>query len=189
MTGYDEITTLRLRLRKLNTDDAAFIFRIFSDPEIIQYVNTELHKNIGDSEKLINKYLEQAFNIQGYMWAIENKESNIPVGIIGLLHMDHDHFYASFGSLLLKEYWNKSYNTEAHKALINYAFTKTKLNRIESQFYENHQAVESMLIKCGMKYEGILRENFYLHGRFVNSKVYSIIRSDFLNNREFYSFT
>lgn len=189
MIEFNDIETKRLMLRKLDLSDASVIYKIFSDPDVVKNVNTVLHKNIEDSEKLISYYSGQDGLKKGFMWAMELKSDRQMIGIIGLLHLDYDHFYASFGSLLLKEYWNNSFNTEAHKALINYAFTKTKLNRIESQFYENHHAVERMLIKTGMKNEGILRENFYLHGRFVNSKIYSIIRSDFLNNMDFYSFT
>ncbi|MFH2143446.1 MAG: GNAT family N-acetyltransferase [Bacteroidota bacterium] len=189
MINYDEINTKRLILRRLDENDAGTVFRIFSDPETIKFVNTGQHESLDDSKKLIKYYLDQSENKQGFMWSIDFKEQRKMIGIIGLLHINHDHAYCSFGSLLLREFWNQSYNTEAHIALINFAFTKTKLNRIESQFFENHKAVERMLIKSGMKNEGILRENFLLHGKFVNSKLYSIIKSDFLNNRDFYSFS
>ncbi len=52
-----QIETERLILRKVDIKDAEEIFRILSNEKVIENLNMEIHKNIADTEKMIEEYL------------------------------------------------------------------------------------------------------------------------------------
>jgi len=183
---YDEINTSRLLLRKPVINDDSAIFSLFSDEEILKYSGIKKHGTINESQSAIMEFDEGINSSKLLIWAVCLKPFDKLVGLIGILYINHDHHFGSFASVLEKKYWKKGIISEAHRAVISWAFENTELNRIESQFYENHPAVEKMLIKSGMIREGILRENFLIENKHVNSIIYSVTKNDYLKNPSFY---
>lgn len=52
-----QVETERFILRKVNIKDAKEIFSILSDEKVVKNLNMEIHKNIADTEKMIEDYL------------------------------------------------------------------------------------------------------------------------------------
>jgi len=157
------------------------IFENIETPEheIVKWAGCRILKDKSETIGHINDY-EARYKLGTQIaWGIELKETSKMIGFIALSYIDKTHDFAYLGSSLLTEFAGQGITTEANKAVINFAFTKTFLNRIESQFYENHIAMEKVNLKSGMIQEGLSRENFMIDGKYKNSKVYSIIKSDF----------
>ncbi len=186
---FNKLETPRLLLRKIIETDIDIMYHLFSEHEIMRYTGVPLIKEKNEILAFINKNEAQYKNGEKITWGIELKTTKKMIGYIGLFYINNAHAYASLGALLIKEYWNKGITTEAKKAIINFAFTKTFLNRIESQYYEKHIAIDKTNEKSGMKKEALLRENFLMEGKFRNSIMCSIIKSDFQKNKDFYNFS
>jgi len=173
-------------LRKLTVDDAPDFFEFFSNEEVRKYSGGNVHKTLQDSIDAINHYNSGLAKGSHIAWGISETENSKIIGFIGVLHIDQVNCFGSFGSVLHIDYWNKGVITIAHKVITKWAFENTNLQRIESQFYEKHTAVESMLIKSGLTKEGILRSNFKINNEFLNSIVYSVTKTDYQKNKTFY---
>lgn len=183
MSKFIDLKTYQYRdilLEPLNQNDAAFIKELFSSPEVIRYTDIPAHKSIDQSIALIQHFQNQYENNTGAMWTVRTKNMTEKAGIIGLLYYNESHHYASFASCLLQKFWNQGIMTRAHLAVMNIAFNETRINRIESQFFAEHTAVEKMLKKSGMQFEGVLKENFLIEGEFCDSKLYAITKSEYL---------
>ena len=62
------------------------------------------------------------------------------------------------GYCISKKWWNKGITSEALKALIKYFFEEVGVNRVESRHDPSNPNSGKVMMKCGMKYEGTIRE-------------------------------
>ena len=45
--------------------------------------------------------------------------------------------------------------------------------------FDGNVASEHVLIKCGMRFEGIARQKYYKNGRFIDTAQYAVLKCDF----------
>lgn len=78
-----------------------------------------------------------------------------------------------------RKYWGKGIGTEAYSLLIGYAFERLNLNRVSSGQTVRNTGMLRVCEKCGMKKEGVFREAMFKEGRYLDTVVCSILRSDY----------
>ena len=81
--------------------------------------------------------------------------------------------------MINRNYWGNGLVTEAAAALVDFAFRKMKVNRIEAGTIVEHRASQRVLEKLGFKLEGVLRQRELIKGRFPDVTMYSLLRSDY----------
>ncbi len=79
--------------------------------------------------------------------------------------------------LIDKAHQGKGIASEAMKSVIQHAFNKMNLHRLEAEVIEFNKASIKLMEKFGFKKEGVLRE-----AKFNNGKYYNIIRYGLLRN-------
>lgn len=187
MIGYDpcgympELETERLRLRKLTMRDAQDIYNYSRDPLVAKHVLWDAHRSIGESRAYLRYMLRKYRMTEPASWGIELKSTGRIIGTIGYMWIQTDNAAAEVGYSLSRLYWGQGIMTEALHAVIDYAFTALKLNRIEAIHEIDNPASGAVMKKCGMQYEGRLRQKLFNKGRYVDVDMYAILRKDFLN--------
>ena len=73
--------------------------------------------------------------------------------------------------------------TEAFKAIIPFFFEEVGANRIESQHDPNNPGSGKVMKKCGLKYEGMLRQADWSNKGIVDACIYSLLKSEWEGNR------
>ncbi len=68
--------------------------------------------------------------------------------------------------------------TEAFKAIIPFFFNEVGVNRIESQHDPNNPNSGKVMQKCGLKYEGTLRQADWSNKGVVDACMYSLLKSE-----------
>ncbi|QTA82731.1 GNAT domain-containing protein [Desulfonema limicola] len=76
------------------------------------------------------------------------------------------------------EYWGNGYCTEATKKVLEYGFDTQNLNRIFAYHFGSNPASGRVMKKIGMKYEGCLRQAIKKWGKFEDSVLYGVLKSD-----------
>jgi len=171
--------TNRLILRKIKLSDAADIYEYASDPEVTKYVAWDVHKSIKDTKKYI-KLMKKKYKTQIIGdWGIVLKENNKMIGSCGFVAWNRQHDYAELGYVLSKQYWNRGIMTEAIKKVMDFGFSKMKLNRIEAYHLIDNVASEKVMIKSGMVNEGVVKQKFLANGIYNDAKLYAIVKEDF----------
>lgn len=79
---------------------------------------------------------------------------------------------------IFSDYRGRGYATEALALIISFFFNATSMNRIEAVTVVGNNASENVLLKNGFECEGTLRQARYLHGKRVDLKLFSLLRSD-----------
>lgn len=173
-----ELNTPRLLLRKLRPEDAADIFEYASDPETAREVTWEAHRTLDDSKGFLDYVLNKYENRKTSEWGLVFRENNKLIGTCGFVWWKPEHAGAEIGYALSRAYWGRGLMPEAVNAVIDFAFDKMKINRLEARCNDTNPASEKVMLKCGMKYEGLLRAAVYEKGAFKNHKIYSLLKSD-----------
>lgn len=176
--GTKTIETERLLLRKFEMKDASSMYNNWAnDDEVTKYITWSSHKNIEESKsfisEIINKYTENK-----YQWAIELKENKEVIGDISAPRIFENIETVEMGYVLGRKYWNKGIVTEALKALIQFFFKEVGVNRIEAKHDINNPASGEVMKKCGMQFEGILRQAGKNNTGICDLAVYSILKDD-----------
>jgi ribosomal-protein-alanine N-acetyltransferase len=167
------IESTRLILRPFSIKDVEDVFLYASDEIVTKYLTWPPHTDISQTKKIVKEF----FMDKPGVFAIELKSERKCIGCIELrIYTEHDK--ASFGYVLNRKYWNKGYMTEALKRIIDFAFSKLGLNRIEATHYVGNEGSGRVMQKCGMIYEGTGLQEVKIKGVFHDVVHYAILRQD-----------
>jgi ribosomal-protein-alanine N-acetyltransferase len=67
--------------------------------------------------------------------------------------------------------------------LIRYGFEIMRLNKVEACTITRNVPSIRLLQKLGFHQDGVLREDTYFHGRFIDEAVFSLLADEWRNSR------
>ena len=88
------------------------------------------------------------------------------------------HARAEIGYWIGVPYWNDGYCTEAARALVAFGFDTLDLHRIESRHFVRNPASGRVLVKLGMRFEGVHRDAIRKWDRFEDMAHYALLATD-----------
>lgn len=145
------IETERLLLRTFTANDAALIYELNFDPDVIRYTGDPI-KNIEQARDVLEKTILPQYALYNHgRWAVHLKISKEFIGWCGLKARPERN-EIDLGYRFMKKAWGKGYATEAAFASLQYGFTKLKLERIVGRAMPANLASIRVLEKCGMHY-------------------------------------
>jgi RimJ/RimL family protein N-acetyltransferase len=173
------LTTERLILRPMTAADASELHRLVNDPEIARNTLMIPHPYPeGLAEEWIATHDEKFEKNQEIVFGITLRDGGQFVGVIGLIPEPHDQ--AEFGYWIGRDYWNRGYASEATAAVIAYAFERLGVNRVEALHFARNPASGRVMEKCGMHLEGTLRQARKKGDEYVDVRVYSILKGEWI---------
>ncbi|RCW39624.1 GNAT family N-acetyltransferase [Paenibacillus prosopidis] len=172
--------TERLILRKLEMSDAKKYFEFATDPVVSVETLWDRHITVNDTIHYLQKVMHKFESKQAIRWGVINKLNNKLIGRTGLISIDSVHEKAEIGYALSSEYWNQGIITEATRKIIHYSFLEVGINRIEARCNYNNTGSYCVLEKLGMTYEGTLRSQLKIKGKFIDQRIYSVLRSNYV---------
>ncbi|MFD2043209.1 GNAT family N-acetyltransferase [Ornithinibacillus salinisoli] len=146
------LTTERLILREMTTDDVDKLMEIFSDPEAMKYYPST--KNKEQTIDWINWTLNNYAKYGVGLWIVEDRETGDFLGQCGIVPQEVDGVTEmEIGYLFAKRVWGNGYATEAASACKNYGFEKLKLKKIISLPDVNNIPSTRVAERIGMEVE------------------------------------
>jgi [ribosomal protein S5]-alanine N-acetyltransferase len=146
-TPFPILTTERLTLRQLLMSDEEGIFTLRSDSEINKYLNRQLSNTVEDARNFINKVNENIHKNISLYWAITLSDSNTFAGTICLYGFSDENDNCEIGYELLTNFQGQAIMKEAAAKVIDYAFNKIKVQKIEAFFQRENQRSINLLEK------------------------------------------
>jgi len=170
------ITYLKdIRLRSFTLDDAPDVLAYGSDALTMKYLVWEGISTLREAEDAINgHYLKNPC-----IFAIELMSIGRCIGCIDL-RPDPAHDKAGFGYVLNRAYWNHGYMTQAFCGLIDISFRILDINRLEATHYTGNEGSGRVMMKCGMVFEGIGRQEVIIKGIYRDVVHYAILKEDWI---------
>lgn len=179
-TGTITLETERLVLRRFTIDDSEAVYNNWtSDSEVSKYMRWEHHRSIQETFSKVSDWVKRYANNSFYQWAITLRDSDEPIGAIGLIVVNESDMCGDFGYCISRKYWGKGITTEALREVLRLAFEMVGFNRIESYHSINNPASGKVMKNAGMKFEGLARQKYKSNVGFEDCNMYSVIREDF----------
>lgn len=175
--GTIEMETERLKLRKLKKEDAYELYEgLRNQEEFLYYTHREkvtLEEQIKSLENIDEKYK----SLDYYNWVITQKSDNKIVGMINLRVMDIIEC-VEFSYAIDNRYTKRGYMSEALKKIIEFAMEKMVVNRIQGGCCVSNIASKKVIEKCGLEYEGTLKNYLILKDGYHDMHLYSLINKN-----------
>ena len=123
-------------------------------------------------EKVVNDDSWQFFTVR----PIDKPEKVI--GSTGLTYINWVYRTAEFSITIGdKDYRGKGIGSDTLRTLIDHGFNSLNLNRIWCEVYSNNAAID-VYKRIGFKEEGLLRETVFKNGKYLDSHILSMLKSD-----------
>jgi ribosomal-protein-alanine N-acetyltransferase len=155
------LETKRLVLRDITAKDAKDLVKTLNDIDVSKWMLNIPHPyKMKDAKKWIDKYEKDRRKnvLVRYMFGIELKNRYGIIGAVGLSKIDMFQGNANIGYWLNRNYWRQGIMQEAATCVLDYAFRKLKLRRINVDAFAGNEASNALLKKLGFKFEGMRRE-------------------------------
>ncbi|MBU5316407.1 GNAT family N-acetyltransferase [Clostridium bornimense] len=182
--GTQVIETERLIMRRFKYSDDDAMLKYWVADEKIQSLYSEPTYNTKDEVRgLLDKYISSYENSDYYRWAIIDKVTKECIGQIAYFLVDSKNHFAEIEYCIGSAFQCKGLATEATKAVINYGFERMNLHKVQICTKTINKPSQRVIEKCGFIYEGTLRDYFFMDNQYVSRMYYSLLRSEFKNNR------
>lgn len=141
------LTTERLTLRQLSTDDQQNIFALRSDKKINKYLDREPCKTIEDAINFINKVNDNIQKNNSIYWVITLRKTKTFVGTICLFDFSNEKNSCEIGYELMTKFQSQGIMKEATEKVIDYAFKTLQFQKIIAFTHNENQNSTKLLTK------------------------------------------
>jgi len=178
--GTVEIETQRLWLRRFTEKDAPAAYRNWtSDEKVTEYLRWPTHESMETTASILKEWINAYRSSDFYQWAIVPKDGkDEPIGTISVVDRNERLNQVHIGYCIGSRWWNQGIVTEAFSAIIPFLFKEVHANRIESQHDPENTGSGRVMAKCGLRYEGTLRQADFSNRGIVDAAMYSLLANE-----------
>ncbi len=178
--GTKTIETERLILRKFKYSDCNSMLKNWIADEKIQSLYSEpVYSTTEEVNELLEKYIASYEREDYYRWAIIEKSTNECIGQIAYFLVDNKNHFAEIEYCIGSAYQCKGFATEATKSVIKFEFEKMNLHKVQICTKTINQPSKRVIEKCGLTYEGTLRDYFFMNDEYVGRLYFSMLRDEY----------
>lgn len=172
------LTTARLLLRPFHAADVGPLYALHSSATALRYWDAPPWSDPGRAEQFLAACRSMTADGTGTRLAVERRDDRSFAGWCSLTRWNPDFRSASLGYCFAEAAWGNGYATEAARALLQWAFDRLDLNRVQAETDTRNVASARVLEKLGFVREGMLREDCVVAGVVSDSYVYGLLRRD-----------
>lgn len=171
-----------IELKAISLDHANEIYNLVEENRAHLKLWLPFVENV-HSVQFIENYIRGSIqrNLDGVEHAFTIFDRKKCVGRIGIYRIDRANKIGEFGYWLSKDYQGKGIITKSCQALIQLAFSSLDLNRIELKCATNNQKSNQIAVKLNFTLEAILRDAEYLHEKFIDLNLYSLLKKEYIS--------
>ncbi len=184
---FPVLATNRLILRQICEIDFVEFYWLRNSDVVMQYIQLPKFKEEEQAKQKIRDLINICEKNEGYHWAITLRKDPTLIGWILLKDIDLTNHRAEIGYLLHPDFWRKGIVQEAILAVIDFSFNTLQLHSLEAHVHPDNIASFKLLEKVGFVKEAHFKENFYFEGNFLDTAVYSLLKSRYNSNKTHYA--
>lgn len=175
------IVSNEILLERINTNDSVIIFEAVEANRA--WLATWLPfvaytKDLKDTQTYIASVIEKRDETDNEAYTIWYKGDF--AGVIGYLNTDRVNEKTEIGYWLIQMMRGRGIITSSVKALIGLTFEKMMINRITIRCAVGNTPSENIAQRLGFRFEGIEREGERYNDHFLDLKVFSLLKKEFL---------
>ena len=173
------LETARLRLTPLVEADAAAIFPLMRDAEVMAFWDVGEIDDPDVIAAIVGGQVEEMQRGAACYWAMrtlpgEAGDGGQFVGVCDLSEIDRRHHRAEVGFMLGRDAWGQGYAIEAMQAVLAYA-ASAGLRRLLARTHLGNRRSDSLLEKLGFQEEGLLRGHVLRDGDRRDCRLFGLL--------------
>jgi RimJ/RimL family protein N-acetyltransferase len=169
------LSTPRLTLRWLDEGDAAAQFALFSDPEVMRFIDAPWTR-MDQAEDMIAQALAMRRDGSGIVFGVQLQDTGAIIGNVNLHRFFERNRRCEVGYALAGAHQGRGYATEALTALIGYGFRELDINRFEADINPVNTASARVLERLGFRREGLMPERWITCGKTGDTAFYGLLK-------------
>ncbi|WP_312651885.1 GNAT family protein [Proteiniclasticum sp.] len=180
----------RALLRPFKEEDLKFILAILDEPELRRLTGsascdeeTNSPLSTEDLERTRHWYESRNEQTDRLDLAIIDKKTGLLVGEAVFNEYDEATGNVNFRILIGQAGQGRGIGSEATKIFLRYGFILLDLHKISLEVFSFNPRAERVYIKNGFVLEGIKREDFRFNEEYIDTKIYGMLKSDFLKTQ------
>ena len=151
------LTTPRLVLRQLDLLDAAAIYQLHSDEQVIRYTNRNAAESLADARHFVKFIIRGCKKKEWLYWAITLPETpEAALGTICLWNFSPDHQTAELGYELLPSFQGQGLMREAVHSVLAFAREPLQLQRVSACVQAGNTPSIRVLLRQGFSFNRYL---------------------------------
>lgn len=171
----------RILLREYQDEDFRYIRKWVNDPEITDYLSDVfLYPHSMQTSENFLQFMMEGKNESTKGFVIGDIQSGKYLGQIDLFNIDWKNRCAEIGIVIgSQENINKGYGREAIHLILEFAFHRMNLHRIELEVHDYNERGYRCYKNCGFKEEGRQREKLFHKGKYCDKIQMGILKEEF----------
>ncbi len=163
-------------LRALDRSEASIILPWVNDQRVIRNLLIHRPTSLAAEEAFIESVTRSDTDV---VMGICERSTDRLIGACGLHRIDSRNRHAMYGIFIGEaDARGKGYGTEVTSLMVGYGFATLNLNRVWLHVYEDNKGAIRAYEKVGFRLEGVLRQDNFREGRYGNTVVMGILRSE-----------
>lgn len=159
--------------------DLGYMVRWMNDQNILQFIGRIPFPLTKEQEQEALKKLSTQNDI--VFLVIVEKDSNTPIGTMGLHHVDFRNGTATTGALIGEtQFQGRGFGTDAKMTLLHYVFLTLGLRRVAASVLSSNHRSLAYMEKCGYKEVGRREAWYWRNGTYVDEIFTVVTREDFI---------
>lgn len=172
------LDTPRLHLREVRDSDAAALFVLHSDAQVMRYWSSAVWTEPAQAQGLLERLRRD--RAAGVLpWAMATREDDALIGTATLFNINPVHRRAEIGYALGSAHWGKGLGSEALRAVLRHAFGALQLERVEADTDPRNAPSLRLLEGLGFVREGLLRRRWFVADEWCDTAFYGLLRKEF----------
>lgn len=168
------LETERLRLEPLEPSDAARLFPIMHDPEVMAFWDIAEVDDPDIVAAIVAGQVDAMAQGKAVFWAMRTLADGVFLGSCDLSEIDRWHRRAEVGFMLGRDAWGQGYALEAMRSVVAYA-AAGGLRRLGARTHLGNHRSEALLEKLGFQKEGLLRGHIEKDGERRDCRLFGLL--------------
>lgn len=172
------IETPRLCLRLVAESDLPALLEVNGNDEVTRFLPYATWSSLADGEAWLKRMTDLQASGLALQFVIAEKRNGVAIGTCLLFRYEEASARAELGYVLGRSHWGQGYMREALAALIDCAFLRLSLRRLEAEVDPRNLPSARLLQGFGFQKEGLLRQRWVLKGEARDVEAFGLLRDE-----------
>lgn len=166
----------KLQLRPLEKEDLEFVYKMRTNPEVMDYWFEEPYTTMEKSIKSYEAGQDRDLHRHFILYHLKEK-----VGYLALYDIDSRHKHAEFAIMIDPSQQGKGFATDATRLIVEYGFNQLNLHKLFLYVDKINEKAVHIYQKVGFQIEGELKKHFFVNGSYHDALFMSLFQEEYVN--------
>ncbi len=171
--------SLIVKLRPLEREDLLFVHQLNNNDSIMRYWFEEAYESFAELAQLYERNIHN----QTERRFIVGSASDERAGMVELVEINHLHRRCEFQIAVHPAFQGRGYARQATRIAIDYAFSVLNIHKLYLHVDKDNRRAVAIYESCGFTTEGVLRDEFFVNGRYRDAVRMCLFQPDYLARR------